>query len=286
MIATLGVSPFFGEALASALAEEPAEVIVVEDGGGTLEERALAGARLVRLDRVGRSAARNAGVEASRTPFVAFLDDDDLAFPGRLERQRASLLAASTSPMSFGRVHVIDRSGRPLEAWNQLLEHRFRRLAARGATFVELLAAQSPVYTSATMVRRDEFLAAGGYDQELDAYEDLDLYLRLSERGPLAPCAGDPVTAYRLHGSNTPSDRLYEGALAVAAKHLPAARGRARRLLLERQVDALWGLGRFRAARRAAARAALGDPLLLAHPRFVRRLAGAMLPIRLLEARR
>ena len=285
MIATRGPSPFFGDALASALAERPGEVLVVEDGTSGIDEGTLAGARLLRLDRVGRSAARNTGVEAARMEFVAFLDDDDLALPGRLERQRRSL-REQDSPLSFGRVRVVDGEGHPLDAWNRLLARRYRRLPIGGAGFADLLASRCPIYTSATMVRRESFLAAGGYDPQLNWYEDLDLYLRLSQLGPLVQCPGDPVAEYRLHGANTPSERLYEGALAVTAKHLPEARGRARRHLLDWRMDALWGLGRFGAVRREAARAALRDPLLLTHPRFAKRLVGAALPALLLEARR
>jgi glycosyltransferase involved in cell wall biosynthesis len=286
VIATRGPSRYFGDALASALAEQPAEVVVVEDGTAGVDEASLGRARLLRLDHVGRSAARNAGVQEAKTPFVAFLDDDDLALPGRLQTQRAALRAGAQAVLSFGRVRVVDASGHPLDDWNELLARRFDRLPEKGARFVDLLAARCPIYTSATMVRRDAFLAVGGYDPELDAYEDADLYLRLSRSGLLVPCPGPPVSAYRLHGANTPSDRLYEGALAVTAKHLPGAQGRARRLLVEWRLDALWGLGRIAAARREAAFAAARDPLLLVRPRFVKRLLGAALPTHVLEARR
>ena len=136
------------------------------------------------------------------------------------------------------------------------------------------------------MVRREAFLDAGGYDPRFDAYEDLDLYLRLSQRGGLVPCPGGPVALYRVHGANTDSDLLYANMLGVVGKHLPGARGRARRLLLERRVDALWGLGRFGAARHAAASAAARDPRLLADSRFLKRAAGSLLPSPLLRARR
>jgi len=283
VIATRGPSRFFAEAVASVLAERPAEVIVVEDGTTGVDETALGEARLLQLEHVGRSTARNAGVEAAAGPFVAFLDDDDLALPGRLARQRESL--AADAPLSFGRVRVVDAAGEPLADWNRRLEQRYRRLPAK-AGFDDLLASHCPIYTSATMVRRDLFLQAGGYDPGLDAYEDLDLYLRLSRLGPLVPCAGEPVAVYRLHGSNTPSDRLYEGALAVTAKHAATAAGRSRRLLTEWRLDALWGLGRFRELRRESVRAVRRDPLLLARPRVAKRIAGSALPVKLLEARR
>jgi glycosyltransferase involved in cell wall biosynthesis len=257
----------------------------VEDGTRKVDARSLGEARLLRIDAVGRSAARNAGVEAATTPFIAFLDDDDLVLPGRLQRQRDTLLATPSASLSFGRVRVVDRHERPLPDWNERLERRFRRVPESGVRFSGLLATRAPVYTSATMVRHASFVEAGGYDPRLEAHEDLDLYLRLSRLGPLVPCPGEPVAAYRLHGENTPSARLYEGALAVTAKHLPTARGREWRLLEERRVDALWGLGRFHEARREAARAAFADPLLLIRPVFAKRLLGAALPTRLLDTR-
>lgn len=253
-------------------------MVVVEDGRGDLDERSLEGARLLRLDHVGRSRARNAGVEAARTPYVAFLDEDDLALPGRLERQIAALEAAPDAALSFGRVRVVDGEGRAQQSWNRILDRRFRRLCEREARFEELLASQCPIYTSATMVRRESFQATGGYDPLFDAYEDLDLYLRLSRRGRLVACPGEALAVYRLHGQNTPSERLYRGALAVVDKHLPEAEGRARRLLLERRVDALWGLGEWHAARREALRATFIEPVLLTHPRFLRRLLVSVLP--------
>jgi glycosyltransferase involved in cell wall biosynthesis len=283
VVPTLGTSPYLESAVESALAEEPAEVIVVVNGGARVE---VGGARVVTRDEPGRSPARNEGVELARTPFVAFLDDDDAVLPGRLARQREALARDPGAVLSFGRVRVVDDGGRPLEDWNRLLGERFDRLERRGTGYADLLAAQAPVYTSATLVRRDAFLAAGGYDPRFEAYEDLDLYLRLARVGRLVTVGGGPVALYRLHGANTPSPRLYEGALGVAEKHLPDARGRARRLLLERRIDALWGLGRFAEARRAALRAAAEQPLLLAHPRFAKRFAATALPESLLDARR
>ena len=274
VVPTLGTSPYLSEAVESALAEAPAEVVVVANGGADVE---LEGVRILRRDEPGRSEARNLGVEAARTPLVAFLDDDDLALPGRLERQRAALAEAWWAPLAFGRIRVVDAKGQPHSDWNRLLNKRFARVTrARAVSYEDVLAVQAPIYTSATMVRRDAFLAVGGFDAAFEAYEDLDLYLRLARVGDLLPVEGEPVTTYRLHGANTPSPRLYEGALRVTEKHLPRTSGRARRLLLERRVDALWGLGRAADARRAALRALLEEPALLVRPRFAKRLIATL----------
>ena len=275
VIPTRGDSPDLRKAIESIVAQEPGETIVVENGATTLSQHGLGDARLLQLPEANRSLARNAGVEAARFPVVAFLDDDDLALPERLVRQRDTI--GEDAVLTFGRVRVVDDDGRPLDDWNSLLDRRFARLERRGVSYEEILAAPAPIYTSATLVRREAFQAAGGYDPRFDAYEDLDLYLRLARAGEVALTPGDPVALYRLHGQNTPSPRLYEGALGVTEKHLPNADGRAHRLLLERRLDALWGLGRYGEARRAALRATIEQPLLLAHPRFAKRLAGSFL---------
>ncbi len=261
-------------------------MIVVEDGTEGVAADALGGARLIRLPHVRRSRARNAGVEAATTPYVAFLDEDDLALPGRLERQRAALEQAPAATMSYAPVVVVDAELRPIAEWNDVNARRFASLVARGSSYEAVAELGGPLYVSATMVRREAFLEAGGFDPAFDAHEDLDLYLRLARTNALVPCIGEPVTSYRVHGENTHSDDLYRGTLGVTAKHLPGANGGARRALLERRIDALWSLGHFGRARREAVAAALAHPALFGHPRFVKRLLSLAAPTRLLEKRR
>lgn len=284
VIPTHGSSPYLAEALASI--RDADEVLVVEDGTREADERGLGGARLIRLPRMGRSRARNAGVEAASSPFVALLDADDVSLPGRLARQREVLEADPDAALCFGPVTLADGALRPDPAWNALIGSRYDRLVASPVTFESILVTHCPIYTSATMVRRKRFLEVGGYDARFDAFEDLELYLRLSRDGGLVPCPGGPVALYRRHAGNTDSDRLYAGMLGIVEKHLPSAGGQARRLLLERRVDALWGLGRFGRARRAALVALARDPGLLSDRRFLKRAAGSLLPVALLRARR
>jgi glycosyltransferase involved in cell wall biosynthesis len=271
-------APYLAEALASVTADPgAAEVIVVEDGPGAVGDEPP-GTRVVRTPPVGRSRARNLGVEEARTPLVAFLDADDLSLAGRLERQQAALEAAPEAALCFGAVRAVGADSSELFGASASEARRFAALLARGPRYESLLV-DCPIYTSATMVRRDAFLAAGGYDPGLDAYEDLDLYLRVARTGRLLPLEGPPVAAHRRHVGNTPSDALYRGSLLVVEKHLPDASGRARRLLLERKLDALWGLGRFAEARTAALAAVRSEPALLGRRRFAYRLAGTLLPL-------
>ena len=279
-----GRPDFLAEAVASLAPDASliAEAIVIEDGTRYVREADIEGLfprlRLVRAGRIGRSAARNLGVAEATTELVAFLDADDVSLPGRMERQAAALAATPEAGLCFGLVEAIDNASRPLRWKTDVERSRFDSLVRRRADEVGLLV-DCAVYTSATMVRRAAFQAVGGYHVDHDAYEDLDLYLRLARRAPLVPCPAPAVAQHRLHPGNTASDYLYAGSIRLAERHLrDGARGTARRLLLLREIDGYWGLGAFEKARQRTLAALLHEPSLLASAQFRRRLAGAALP--------
>lgn len=79
------------------------EIIVVIDGGDSatltaLESLSLPQLRLVPLEKqVGGSRARNEGVSIARGEWIAFLDDDDLWLPQKLQKQLAMARASNSS---------------------------------------------------------------------------------------------------------------------------------------------------------------------------------------------
>ena len=92
IIPTRNRAALVGEAIDSALAQDPekVEVIVVDDGSTDETARLLQqtyGSRIHLLslpERRGAGAARNAGIRVASGEFLAFLDDDDLWLPGKL----------------------------------------------------------------------------------------------------------------------------------------------------------------------------------------------------------
>jgi glycosyltransferase involved in cell wall biosynthesis len=77
---------YLAEALASAVAERPLELVVADDGS-TDDSAAIAeaaGARVLRLDAVGPTRARNAALAAAEGELVACIDHDDRWPTGRL----------------------------------------------------------------------------------------------------------------------------------------------------------------------------------------------------------
>lgn len=92
--------PHIGDTLQSVLAQTlpPAEIIVVDDGStdnGANVVASFADARitLVRQANQGVSAARNQGLALATSPYVAFLDADDLWFPEHLSTLHALIIS-------------------------------------------------------------------------------------------------------------------------------------------------------------------------------------------------
>src|ERR1700756_3191722 len=77
------------------VAGKDVEIIVVDDASvDTTAEvcRKFTGIRYIRLERnQGVAGARNVGLLASRSNYIAFLDDDDLRLPGSIDLQSDAL---------------------------------------------------------------------------------------------------------------------------------------------------------------------------------------------------
>ena len=126
--------------------------------------------RFLRRD-VGSGLAGSANwvVSEANAPLVAVAHADDLAHPERLARQVAVLRAMPEVDLVGTLWNGIDERGRlvrPGDFWKLI---RRTPLAA----FAH----------SSIMFRKAAFDAAGGYRPEADYWEDLDLYLRIAERG-------------------------------------------------------------------------------------------------------
>jgi len=155
------------------------EIVVVDDGSKTDTAAAISAfadprIRLIRHEQnLGGSAARNTGIRAGSGEYVAFLDSDDEWLPTMLERQ----------------LDVFERSSERLGLVYTGTERIFadgsitRRIPRREADLTRALLTENVVgETSVGMVRRRALDAIGGFDERLPASQDLDLWLRLSER--------------------------------------------------------------------------------------------------------
>lgn len=164
-----------------------AEVVVVDDASRDGEPlRAVAESRHARVIRRsvagGPAAARNTGLRAVDTPFVAFLDSDVVPGPAALARLRRELddpRVAIVGPRVLGLQDP--GSGRPV-GWIERYEQA-RSCLDLGAQPGRVAPGSRISYLpSAAMVARVEAIA-DGFDESMDVAEDVDLVWRVVGRG-------------------------------------------------------------------------------------------------------
>jgi glycosyltransferase involved in cell wall biosynthesis len=186
------------EALSSVAAQRGAsfEVIVVDDGStdGTWEDLSchelstrFDHVRIARTERRGPAAARNRGIAFARGRLIALLDSDDLWMPEKLARQSLFMRNDPHCPISqTGETWV--RNDRRV---NPGRRHRKRS----GEIFIDSLRT-CLISPSAAILRRELLDEVGGFDEDMAACEDYDLWLRILARHEVG-LLDEPLTVRR-----------------------------------------------------------------------------------------
>jgi glycosyltransferase involved in cell wall biosynthesis len=194
MMATLSVympiynaARFAREAVQSILRQSfgDFEFIIVDDGSTDQTPAILKGLaaqdhriRVISQANLGAAAAANRAISEARGEFLARMDGDDIALPRRLERQ-ADYLAAHPECVAVGsRMMLIDEDGLPLYElpWT---------ICGHNEIDLALMKGGWSIAQPSCMFRTADVIAAGAYQPDLSLHEDLDLFLRLAERGHL-----------------------------------------------------------------------------------------------------
>ncbi len=185
----------------------PVDVVVVDDGSAddTAAWLAAASVRVVRhATPRGGGAARNAGAELARTPWLAFCDDDDLWAPTKLARQLDAVSAMPERQWSATGCVYIDVRDRVVGAqWLRSPETVGEQLRTGNAV---------PGGGSSLLVDRALFARVGGFATGLEGAHDWDLAIRLAQRSALA-YVDLPLVAYR----RWPGNRSRDGRRAALA---------------------------------------------------------------------
>jgi glycosyltransferase involved in cell wall biosynthesis len=194
-----------GTAIRSALAQSyrPLRVIVVNDGSTDAFEEAVAPFErridVIHQANAGLAKARNAGIAASKSEFIAFLDADDMWEPEKVARQVAILQSQPDCALVHTRAGFIGRSSeRVAKARSPWQKH-----PAEGSCTAQLLA-HNTIIVSSVLVRRSA-LDPMPFRAGINGCEDWDLWLRLSLKTRMA-FIDDALTLYRVHGTNMSSN--------------------------------------------------------------------------------
>lgn len=195
---------WLGEAVASALAEcAPGdEVVVVDDGSLDHPARVLprdGRVQLYALPPRGIVGALEFGRRQTDAPYLARLDCDDLAIPGRIAAQRALLDSRPEVAVVGGRAveEGLPEGMRRYVAWVNGLEDLHREILV-----------ESPLVHPGTLLRAAAVEDVGGY-RDGDFPEDYDLWLRLAVRWRLAAVTQTVVSWRDRPGRLTRTDTRY-----------------------------------------------------------------------------
>jgi len=214
-------------ALASVAAQtvKPLEAIVVDDGSDDRTDQiaescraAMNGVALVviRQNRQGPGAARNAAIAAARGSVLAFLDADDEWLPTKIERSLAQigdhvLVAHDYLEASEGRETVKDCT----------------RHYRAGVDPLQALFVRNYLPSITVLARTEAVRAVGGFETSLPAAQDYDLWLKLlTQPGARFTVFPEALARYHVSASGITSqvDRRRRCSLAVLERHAPSLR--------------------------------------------------------------
>ena len=163
---------------------ERLELLIVDDGStdGSLQHARDAGVRTIQTARAGPAAARNAGIRATVSDLVAFLDVDDLWPEGTLHLLSKALAANPDAGFAQGLIQNF-----------RVLEDGAKRFFTRPYRFLNL---------GAALYRRSIFHSVGLLDETMRLCEDLDFLMRCWEKDIRRVALNDVTLFYRRHPGN------------------------------------------------------------------------------------
>ena len=139
----------------------------------------------------------NVGLRATESPYVARIDQDDIALPQRFQVQIDYMELNPEVVVVGSGATLIGVEGEILGYREQLEEHRM---------ILKTLRWKSPLIHPSVMFHRQAVLDLGGYSESATNVEDYDLWLRLGCIGRLAGI-NQPLIQYRIHPDQITSFR-------------------------------------------------------------------------------
>ena len=195
------------EAVQSAVSQtlKNIEIIVVlsapsdENRKAALDLARLHGVRVVEIAKPNLAAARNAGIAAAQAEWVAFLDDDDLWLPNKLEAQLEGARRTGADLVSCD-----------FELFNEQRRIEDTKLSPipTGYSLAEALMLGNYVSGgSAALVKKSVLVELGGFDENLRAVEDFDMWRRIAWKHQIA-ILDEPYVRIRRHSGSMQKDSI------------------------------------------------------------------------------
>jgi len=195
---------FILKAIESVLAQtyKNVEIIVVDDGSEVPLTSVLAKSIGLRVQCLrhgcskGAPMARNTGIKHAKGEYIAFLDDDDIWLPEKLERQ---LLVFQSAGEDTGLVYCgftyIHNDSDVAECGCEDRGHVFNRLLLKN--FVGS--------ASLPLIRMECFKSSGAFDENFQSFQDWDMWLRIAQNY-LIDFIDESLVLRTMHGEQITSD--------------------------------------------------------------------------------
>jgi glycosyltransferase involved in cell wall biosynthesis len=220
VIPCYNLGEYLGEAVDSVFAQTftDFEIVIVDDGSTDERTRTLlanyqrAKTRVIRTENRGLPAARNEGARQTSGRYLCMLDADDRLEPSYMQR---SVDVLDAEPALAFVSHWLRTFGDEEWTWQP-----------ESCELPDLL--NTNTVNGAAMVRREAFLAAGGFDEALrDGFEDWDFWITLVERGFKGRILPEVLFNYRRRGDSMSRDMMKGDLFArlhrvLAQKHAPS----------------------------------------------------------------
>jgi glycosyltransferase involved in cell wall biosynthesis len=148
------------------------------------------------MTRVGRSEARNTLAQEGRHQWLAIVDSDDIALPGRFHLSRSDLehsVVASTALIKF-------------EGWSNVQIPQLP-IALNSPLVLSALTSVNPIVHSSVLMKKESFIRAGGY-LNVES-EDYNLWLRMANNRESFRRRAIPSVIYRVHQSQVTRSNQY-----------------------------------------------------------------------------
>ena len=193
IIPVFNAEKYLAEAIESVLEQvpEPLEVILVDDGS-TDQSMKIAQhfgdrIRIFKQENKGAGVARNYGVHLAKGKYLAFIDADDLWAKDKMNLQLNFLEGNPTIDMVFGLVEQFISPELGDDHKNKLKEE-LKKI---------------PGYIAGAMlIRKDDFLKVGLFNEKLELGEYIDWFSRAKDQGLSYHVLDEVMLRRRIHTSN------------------------------------------------------------------------------------
>ncbi len=180
IIPTYNRKPFLKKAIDSVLSQtfSDIEIIIIDDGSTDGTKEFISNYRDRRIiykyqKNHGVSKARNEALKIARGKYIAFLDSDDWWLPGKLKRAHEYIKKYPDTKI-FHTEEVWYREGKLL---NQKKKHK----KPSGFVYKNALSLCC-ISISTAVLKREVFEKQGAFDENLEACEDYDFWLRATNK--------------------------------------------------------------------------------------------------------